>query len=299
MLDTERSVMQPQVSNAANGTSGLLGWLKLLAGLAATLGWVGFGQNLGDTITLADPVAAMAVFYSLLFIPLILLAVLLGYLEHRSILQIGDKPGRWLLIGMFAGTGGFLITVAYAWLNGGLVTGEMEMAAISSLLLGVVLTLLQTGTEELVFRGWLQPALVDRLGALGGVILGAVLFAAFHMTAGVRAPLSLVNVTLAGALFGLLALRSGGIVASIAAHFTWNATEDLIFGLVPNPGNGALGSLFDYDLQGSPLWGGHEDGLNASIGTTAVLLALILPLLRNNRASAASQKETAQVSPAA
>ncbi|HMP55013.1 MAG TPA: CPBP family intramembrane metalloprotease, partial [Novosphingobium sp.] len=64
-----------------------------------------------------------------------------------------------------------------------------------------------------------------------------------------------------------------------AAHFAWNATEDAGLGLVPNPGNGPLGSLFDFDLVGSALWGGGPEGLNASIGTAAALVALIVPLL--------------------
>ena len=283
---------------ATGGTakqSAVIDWLKLLAGLAATFGWVSFGQKLGDTITLEDPAAATALFYGLLFLPLILLTVVLGYLEHRPVMRIGERPGRWLLIGLLAGTCGLLLTFAYAWLNGAIVTGEMARAGMMSILLGMVLTLLQTGTEELLFRGWLQPALVDRLGALIGVVLGAVLFTVFHLTAGVRAPLSLINVTLAGVLFGLLALRSGGILAPIAAHFTWNAIEDLALGLVPNPGNGTLGSLFDYDLLGGALWGGQEEGLSASIGTTAVLLALVLPLLRSGKKPEASQGQTAPV----
>lgn len=282
------------MAEGRSGSSGAIGWLKLAAGLAATLGWVRFGQNLGDTITLEDPTAAVAVFYGLLFAPLILLAVVLGYLEHRPVLRIGERPGRWLLIGFLTGTGGLAITVAYAWLNGQIVTGEMASAGMMAILLGIVLTLVQTGTEELLFRGWLQPALVERLGALSGVALGAVLFTTFHLTAGVRAPLSLVNVTLAGTLFGLLALRSGGILAPIAAHFSWNAIEDLGLGLVPNPGNGALGSLLDYDLLGGALWGGQEEGLNASIGTTIVLLALILPLLRSGKVPVASQGKVEQ-----
>lgn len=275
--------------------STVIDWLKLLAGLAATFSWVRFSQSVEATITVEDPAAALAVFYGLLFAPLILLALVLGYLEHRSVVRIGERPGRWLLIGLLTGTGGLLITIGYAWLNGEIVAGAVASAEMMAILLGMALTLVQTGTEELLFRGWLQPVLVERLGALAGVTLGAILFTGFHLTAGVRAPLSLINVTLAGALFGLLALRSGGIVASITAHFAWNAIEDLVLGLVPNPGNGALGSLLDYDLLGGALWGGQEEGLNASIGTTVVLLALILPLLRPGQTLVASEEQTEQV----
>ena len=165
-----------------------------------------------------------------------------------------------------------------ATINGGVVRDTGTSFSAGLVLLGVVLTLLQVSTEELLFRGWLQPALIERIGVPLGIVLGAALFAAFHLPSGVRAPLSLVNLMLGGVWFGLLAQRSGGLVAPIAAHFVWNAVEDLGFGLVPNPGTGALGSWINLDLTGLPLWGAQAEGLNASMGTTAVLTALIVPL---------------------
>ncbi len=91
--------------------------------------------------------------------------------------------------------------------------------------------------------------------------------------------MALVNLMLGGVLFGLLALRSGGLAAPVAAHFAWNATEDLGFGLVPNPGIGPLGALVDLDLAGPAHWGGSEEGLNTSVGMTVVLAALVVLLL--------------------
>jgi hypothetical protein len=98
--------------------------------------------------------------------------------------------------------------------------------------------------------------------------------------------MSLINLMAGGLWFGLLALRSGGLVAPLMAHFAWNAIEDLGFGLTPNPGAGPLGSLMNWDLLGQTLWGATEAGLNDSIGTTVVLTALILPLLRSKAAQA-------------
>lgn len=256
-------------------------WVIIVVGLAASMGWVLFGQKLGDTINVEDVAAFMAIYYGLLFVPLIVLALVLGYLDHRSVVRLGEARGRWALIGLAMGTGGFLVTIGYAWLNGGVVAGVEVPAGIGMIMVGLLLIMLQVATEEVLFRGWLQPALTERIGVNLGIALGAVLFATFHLTAGVRAPLSLVNLVLGGVLFGLLAQRSGGLIAPIAAHFAWNSIEDLGFGLVPNPSTGPLGALADYDLMGATLWGGHEEGLNASIGTTLVLLALIIPLLRS------------------
>lgn len=255
-----------------------LAWALVVAGLSAATGWILFAQHLGDTITITAVGAAMTVYYALLFLPLIALAFLLGMVGHQRVARRGSAAAHWAMIAGALGLAGLLTTLGFAAINGGVVRGPGVPFSAGLVLLGVALTLLQVSTEELLFRGWLQPALIERIGVPLGIVLGAALFAAFHLPSGVRAPLSLVNLMLGGVWFGLLAQRSGGLVAPIAAHFAWNAVEDLGFGLTPNPGTGALGSWINLDLTGLSLWGAQADGLNASIGTTIVLAALIVPL---------------------
>jgi len=265
-----------------------LAWATVVGGLAAALGWVMIGQHLGDSITLTNAAGAMAIYYLLLFAPLIALAIVLAKFGGQTAMRMGANPRRWLVLAAALGLGGLAINVGFSWVNGGLVRGSGGGIGAGLLIIGCALTLLQVFAEEILFRGWLQPALVARLGAAGGVALGAVLFAAFHLITGERAPLSLVNLALGGVWFGLLALRSGGILAPVAAHFAWNVLEDLFLGLTPNPGTGTLGAITDLDLMGSPWWGGTEEGLNASVGTTLVLVALIVPLLRGRPAKPVS-----------
>lgn len=263
---------------------GLFAWIVLAVGVVVSIAWVLFGQKLGETITIATIGTAVSVYYALLFVPLIGFAFLLGYLGHVRVLRVGERPGLWALAGLAIGIGGLLVTMGYSRLNGGLVDGAEPPTAYTFALLAFGLTILQVGAEELLFRGWLQPSLVARIGPIAGIAIGAIIFACFHLTAGVKAPLSLLNLLLGGVLFGLLAWRSGGLVAPFLAHLSWNAIEDIGLGLVPNPGTGPLGSLVDLDLAGAALWGAHEEGLNASIGTTLVLVALIVPLVFRKRA---------------
>ena len=70
--------------------------------------------------------------------------------------------------------------------------------------------------EELFFRGALQPGLVARYGALRGVALAAVCFAAFHVT-----PLGAVSALGVGLLLGAVALR-WGLAPAIAMHAGFN-----------------------------------------------------------------------------
>ena len=103
-----------------------------------------------------------------------------------------------------------------------------------------------------------------------------------------------VNVTLAGAFFVLWALRTGGMAAPLAAHWAWNAIEQCLVGLTPNPGVDSMGTVFDLDLVGPVLFGGSSDGLNGSIGTTAALI-VCLALLWLARPFAATRTSPAEI----
>ena len=90
--------------------------------------------------------------------------------------------------------------------------------------------------------------------------------------------MAFLNLFLAGMFLGLLALRTGGLVAPCAAHFAWNWCESNLFGSDPNPGSGLFGAFFDLDLRGPALWSGGDDTMNGSLATTLVLGAIILSL---------------------
>lgn len=272
--DTQGGLGSPKGAQA----SPVLAWAAIVGGVVLGWGWVLLAQRVGAAITIESEVLANALFYLILFVPLAVIALAAGALSRVRVLRQGEQAGRWAAIGFGLGMAGLLATLAMSWVQGGVMSGAVPPAAIGVIVLGVVLTLFQTGIEEVFFRGWLQPALVGRVGPLAGIVVTALCFCAYHVAGGARAPMSLVSIMLAGLFFGLLAWRSGGIVASIAAHFAWNVIESSVLGLVPNPANDVFGSLIDLDLLGTPIWGGQEEGLNASIGTIAVLLALIVPL---------------------
>lgn len=73
--------------------------------------------------------------------------------------------------------------------------------------------------EELVYRGMLQRAAVARFGPVVGWISVSLFFAAIHLR-----PVELPGLALAGAMFGLIALRTGRIGGAALAHAAFNAT---------------------------------------------------------------------------
>lgn len=261
------------------------------AGAERLMPLLGSGQQ-------ANYPAIETLYSGLIFGALLLFALLGGVLSKVNPLRIGRRPATMLPIGALIGLIGVLASAGYAWLAGTLNYGPNVARDVGLLLWGTGIVLFGAAVEEIYFRGWLQPVLARQYGAPIAVLLSAVAFATLHVMGGARSPTALINLFLGGLLFGLLAARGGGLAAAIAAHFTWNWSEQILLGLDPNPGVGSFGAWLDLDLSGAAIWGGSDEGLNASLAMTLTLLALLVPLLilsrtapkrsRRQRAKAAS-----------
>ena len=218
-----------------------------------------------------ETIFTLLVFGALLTVPVIALTIAKGWPQVP-----GPLAPRMAGIGLAIGCGGLVVATWLAGLASREIPGAGH-AGIGALLAGTLLVLFQAGTEEIYFRGWLQPALARAWGNPAGLLVAAAAFAGLHLLGGDRSLLTIVNLLLGGVLFGLLAQRSGGIALAAAAHFGWNWAESIGLGLDPNPGVGAFGAIHDIDIVGSAAWGGSSEGLNASIAMTFVLVALVIP----------------------
>ncbi len=222
---------------------------------------------------------AEAAFTLLVFGPLLLVALAGGALTGVRASAPGAHAAANAGRGAALGLTGLLLAVGLAGIAGTLARPTVVTAPSLLLVSGLAVVFVQVAAEEVYFRGWLQPLLARVAGERVAVPAIAVAFALLHLLAGGAGALALVNLLLGGLLFGVLAAQSGGGVAgAVGAHFAWNAAEQLLFGLDPNPGVGGFGALFDLDLVGAPRWGGSAEGLNASWAMTAALLAVLAPV---------------------
>lgn len=191
--------------------------------------------------------------------------------EGRRLWRAGSEPMTDLVMGLACGWAGFCTAVLIAFLAGSVTPAAPLPSPVGALALGAALVILQSVAEEAFFRGWLQPVLCASWGPWAGLLLTAAAFAALHIIAGAHGLLAVVNLFLGGLLFGLLALRTGGLLAPAAAHFAWNWSESGVLGLSPDPS----GSLLALKLGGAPLWSGGPDTMNGSLASTLVLSALV------------------------
>jgi membrane protease YdiL (CAAX protease family) len=277
----------PAKGSAASARAILAAVAALL--LAAAWLWAGVMPVAASVERWATHAAAgEALFTLLIFGPILLLALLLGRIACVSVLSPGLEPLRSASIGAGVGLAALALATGYLTLAGTVRFGTP--ASTAWLLPGVLVIGFQVLAEEALFRGLVQPALMSRFGAPAAIMITAAVFAALHLMAAGAGGLALLNLFLGGLLFGALAWRGQGIAAASAAHAAWNAGEQLLFGLDPNPGTGAFGAWWNLDAVGAARWGGSAEGLNASWAMSLALLAVtlprLLPLLHARRAVA-------------
>jgi membrane protease YdiL (CAAX protease family) len=132
-------------------------------------------------------------------------ALVVGVALVLSPLLKSAQPPQRELMEMIQGTGGILPTV----------------------LLFFTMAVVAPCFEELMFRGTLLPWLQSRLGASWAIPLSALAFAAIHLQ-----PLALPTLFTLGAVLGLAARRTGGLLAPIAVHAAWNGSVFLLMKLM-------------------------------------------------------------------
>lgn len=258
--------------------------IGVLAGLLCLIYGQPVGMGLADALQasgLDHPAGAdgrlhTAVITAVVFVPMVLTAFVSSRIEGRRIWLHEGHPLLAGLGGLALGAGGFGLVVALAFAAGVVSVGDPPPAAAALIAAGLALIAVQVWAEEIFFRGWIQPVLCARWGPWLGGAVTALLFAGLHLAGGARSPTTILNLLLAGGLFGMLALRSGGLWAPFAAHFAWNGLEAIGLGLEPDPGVGPFGALANLELAGAPLWSGGPDRLNGSLATTLVLAALVM-----------------------
>lgn len=224
---------------------------------------------------LRTPIIDRATVMVLALGPLVVAAVMLGKMvEGRPPRLAVARLGLAVLWGLFLGVGAFIGAVALSAAQGRLISHPGHLTLVMGLAAGIVM-LFQCAAEEVFFRGWMLPVIAASWGRWIGVVVTSVVFSGLHAIGREFGLLSFLNDTLAGVLMAILALRTGGLTAPIAAHFGWNLVEGHILGLYPNPGVDGLESWFDFDLTGPDLWTGGAFAMNGALSVTLTLILAV------------------------
>ena len=100
---------------------------------------------------------------------------------------------------------------------------ELLADRVSIILMGIFGVTIAPLSEELLFRGFLQPLLVRSLGAAPGIFLAAVSFGLLHYHEYGNSWRHAVLISLAGVCFGAMRHVTGSTKASTIMHAAYNA----------------------------------------------------------------------------
>ncbi len=258
----------PWIAAAGQAKRRANGWLTLVCVCLVAVGSI-YG---GRWLFMQTHVQTIALFYLLALGPFIAASLIAIFaVEGRPWPASGGGAPVKAIVGLLGGLVAFGIALGLSQAVG--VLKPVTSAGIGAVAIAwsLGLMLFQCGAEEMLFRAWLQPVLGCHWGPWVGVVVTAAVFSLLHLISLPFSLLGVVNIALAGLIFGLLALRTGGLLAPFLAHFAWNYAEANIFGLTPNPGHDVFGSVLDFDLVGPAWLGGAADGLNQSLLATVAL----------------------------
>lgn len=191
----------------------------------------------GGTITLhllLKPVLGNVASRVVIFILGVVLVV--GYGLHKlgnhTLEQTGWTTARWKAEALRGGLGALAIVGLVLSYTAVLAGPEDAWAMVQAIAgyswlqrLGFLATGISAATlEESVWRGYLQPAMIGKLGFIGGVGGTALLFAFAH---GSFAGLRLLSIFTIGLVYGLLRGRDRSLTAPFVAHvLTWAIMGD-------------------------------------------------------------------------
>lgn len=201
-----------------------------------------FGMAIAIVITTLMDATGYSMFSAL---PLFPLAGFFWYVQKFSRQEIGLVWGNLQAYGLALVYPTLVLglIVVIALMHGEIDTSNtdwnkafLNMALMTST--GIIMVLI---TEEGFFRGWLWAAL-KRAGQTDRQVLmwTSVAFTLWHVSAisldtgfdipADEIPVFLINATLIGAVFGMLRLASGSVVAPSVCHAVWNGIDYPLFG---------------------------------------------------------------------
>ena len=186
-------------------------------------------QRLAITSPLREGVTVVSLYIALMTGPLLILALML-----KGLGSAGGLEFRWapLSRSLRQALKGFLMVLPLVslvgWLQGHiwgdaggsnplleLVLNSHDVPALACF--GFTAIVLAPWFEEIIFRGALLPVAARRLGAAGGILLSAAVFAVAHLSLGELLPLLVL-----GSGLGWLRWSSGRLGSCVLMHALWN-----------------------------------------------------------------------------
>ncbi len=143
-----------------------------------------------------------------------------------------------------------------------------------SLLPEIAIMIVVAFVEELLFRGYLLNNLMQSMNKWGALSITAALFSLFHGSNPDITLFAVVNIFLAGILFGINYIFTQNLWFSIFFHFAWNYFQGPVLGY--DVSGLKLTSLLQQSMSGPEVWTGGSFGFEGSLLCPLLLVVAII-----------------------
>ncbi len=183
------------------------------------------------------------------------------------------KIGLGLLTGFIMNS----LCILIAFIKGDIrfCTGTISFAWV---VVAFLVVFIQSGTEELLTRGYLYMHIRERYGWKIGIAVCSIYFSAIHIFNGGVTILALLNIAVIGLFYAVSVKCFGNIWFAAANHAAWNFTQNFIFGL-PNSGIVSNTSIFALKTAEESVFYDPTFGVEGTITATIVIIVSILVLV--------------------
>jgi membrane protease YdiL (CAAX protease family) len=265
-------------------------WLRILVFLAVTVGMFPLLMVLfqGQHYSLLNIFPSMLAESSIMCLIVLLISILIeSSRKNGKWYSFGIMPGRWMLkeMGMGAGLNAgitFILlgfAVVFNIFRSEPSTYDMNYFWTISLLLFV-----EAAFEELVFRGIIFQAQLERFGIIVAIVLSSLIFALGHIVNPNVSVFAIINIILAGIMFSAMYIKTSSLWLPISFHFFWNWSQAML-------GSDVSGinfniSVINIDWLSLPVWlFGGSFGLEGGVLATVFIIISTLMVLKYSNVS--------------
>ncbi len=193
-------------------------------------------------------------------------------LNHASIRVVGyDKvQNSWkqFVIGSLTGIVSMAVLAGFSYL-----LGDYHIVSVNfkPILLLCLIYYISVGiVEESLCRGFMQQAVLIRMGRMAALLIPSLLFASLHLLNPDFSAIAMLNTALAGIVMGMFAIRYDNIAAAIGYHIFWNFFQGNVFGIEVS-GQMDVATIIKVIRDRDTIWTGGSYGLEGGLLCTIAL----------------------------
>ncbi len=218
----------------------------------------------------------------LMIIPAAVTILYCRFIEKRSLESMGLKKEKFLpnyAIGLVIGFAAYSAVLGITVLAG---AANYEGGNFRHPLMYAVICvgwIIYGAEEEIICRGYMMATLSTKMPLWVAVLVSSATFGIMHLFNAGFSILAFINITLAGIVFALLAIRCDSLIPSCAFHSVWKWAQGSFYGM-PVSGSVWGPSVMKFSLpEGKDIWTGGTFGVESGLGTTIIMLGLGAALL--------------------